>query len=184
LISKPYGTNGENMIKHNIFAAAAIALSVSIAGQIVSAKEVAQEEQKRVSHIAQDGMAECKLGKLAESKAKHADVKAFAKHMVTDHGKANDELKSAAKEAGVKLPDDCSAEQKSAYEALDKLSGEAFDRKYMDEMVKGHEKAVDAIGKESSDGTGSLKAWADKTLPTIKEHKKEADDLNTKVSAK
>ena len=125
-----------------------------------------------------------KLGKLAEGKAKNADVKSFAKHLVSDHGKANDELKSAAKEAGVSLPADCSAEQKRTHDALTKLNGEAFDRKYMDEMVKGHDKAVDAIGKESSDGTGALKTWAEKTLPTIKEHKKKADDLNTKVSAK
>ncbi len=172
------------MNKQNIFATATLALSLTIAGQIVGAKEVAQEEQKRVSKIAQDGMAEVKLGKLAENKAKHEDVKSFARHMVTDHGKANEELKAAAKEAGVKLPTDCNAEQKSTYDELNKLDCEAFDTKYMAEMVKGHEKAVDAIGKESSDGTGSLKKWADKTLPTIEMHKKDADELNTKVLKK
>src|ERR1700760_1385201 len=42
------------------------------------------------------GMAEVGLGQLAESKSSNAKIKSFAKMMVTDHGKANDELKGIA----------------------------------------------------------------------------------------
>src|SRR4051794_378186 len=46
-----------------------------------------------VTKAAHGGMAEVKLGTLATEKAENADVKAFGQQMVTDHGKANDELK-------------------------------------------------------------------------------------------
>ena len=165
----------------NMFAALALSLAVSGSCQTAFAAEVPKAEQERISHIAQSGMAEVKLGELAEKKASGAEVKEFAHHMVTDHGKANNELKTAAKEASVKLPADCNADQKATYESLSKLSGKEFDKKYISEMVKGHAKAVEAVGAESTEGTGVLKAWAEKTLPVIKEHQKHCDEMNTKM---
>ena len=45
---------------------------------------------------AKGGTMEVAMGKMAEKKAKSDDVKSFGKRMVTDHSKANDELKSIA----------------------------------------------------------------------------------------
>ena len=53
---------------------------------------------------AKGGMMEVKMGKVAEQKAQSDDVKSFGKRMVTDHSKANDELKSIASKKGVQLP--------------------------------------------------------------------------------
>lgn len=139
-------------------------------------------EKKLVSDIAQDGLAEVKVGKLAEKNGSSAEVKSFAKHMVEDHTKANDELKAAAKQDGVNLPSDVNAEQKKTYAELSKLKGKAFDDKYMAEMVKGHDKAVAAIGKESESGTGHLKDWAGKTIGTIKDHDKLAKHVDSDVT--
>src|SRR6059058_6151950 len=54
---------------------------------------------------AKGGMMEVAMGKLAEQNAKSPDVKSFGQRMVTDHGKANDELKKIAAEKNVKLPE-------------------------------------------------------------------------------
>jgi len=43
---------------------------------------------------AKGGMMEVAMGKVAEQNAQSDDVKSFGKRMVTDHSKANDELKS------------------------------------------------------------------------------------------
>lgn len=158
-----------------------LALALFFSASTLAIHAASENEKSRIFHIAQDGMAEVKLGKLAEEKAKNSDVKKFAKHMVEDHSQANQELMSAAKSAGFELPDDCSAEQTATYEHLKKLDAIEFDKNYTTEMVKGHAKAVEAIGQESKEGTGVLKEWATKTLPTIKAHKKEADALHTKV---
>src|SRR5215212_5181894 len=53
---------------------------------------------------AMGGMAEVELGKLASEKATSPDVKQFAQRMVTDHGKANDELKTVASKESIDLP--------------------------------------------------------------------------------
>jgi putative membrane protein len=68
---------------------------------------------------------------------------------------------------------------------LSALSGAEFDRKYMEEMVKDHEKDVAAFQRESTSGSDAdLKAWAAKTLPTLREHLQLARDTEAKVKAK
>ena len=57
------------------------------------------------------------------------------------------------------------------HDRLAKLSGAEFDRAYVREMVAGHKKAVDAFTMESTSGKDNdVKAWATKTLPTVREH--------------
>ena len=55
---------------------------------------------------AEGGMAEVQMGKLAATNAKDPDVRAFGQMMVTDHSKANDELKALAQKKGYQLPAD------------------------------------------------------------------------------
>jgi putative membrane protein len=65
---------------------------------------------------------------------------------------------------------------------LSALSGAEFDRKYMEHMVKDHEKDVAAFERESTKGSDAdLKAWAAKTLPTLREHLQMARDTAMKV---
>jgi putative membrane protein len=173
---------GKNMRRHNYVrdcALALIALSMPVSAFAVSPKEI-----KLVQDIARDGMAEVALGKIAEKKASNADVKSFAGRMVTDHSKANDDLKAAAKKEKVELPSEVSPAQKHKVDTLSALSGTAFDDKYMAEMVKGHEKAVAALEEECKIGTGDLKAWAEEHLPTIKDHDKAAKVTDDKISKK
>src|ERR1044072_9366510 len=57
-----------------------------------------------IKKAARGGMMKVAMGQLAEKNGKSDDVKSFGKRMVTDHSKANDELKSIAEKKGVKLP--------------------------------------------------------------------------------
>jgi putative membrane protein len=104
--------------------------------------------------------------------------------MVTDHGKAGDELKTLAQSKSITLPSDVDPKAKATRDRLAKLSGAAFDRAYMQDMVTGHRKAVAAFKKESTAGKDpDVKAWATKTLPTIEEHLKMAQDISRSVGA-
>jgi putative membrane protein len=147
----------------------------------MAAGTVTEIEQTRISDIAQDGLAEVKLGKLAESKGSTPKVKSFGKKMVADHTLAINKLKAAALKSKMTLPSDLSDSQLATYAELSKLSGLAFDRKYAAEMVEGHAKAVDAVGEEAKEGTGELKQWAEKTIPTIKDHSALAKQLDTDI---
>ena len=69
---------------------------------------------------------------------------------------------------------------------LDKLkglSGNQFDRTYVNMQVKAHEKAVSLFEDYAAAGENNdLKAWTADTLPTLKNHLKEANDLTAKIS--
>jgi putative membrane protein len=141
-------------------------------------------DQPWVIAAARDGIAEVEIGRLASEKASTDQVKEFAKKMVDDHGKANDELKSIASTKNITVPTDADAKHKATIDRLSKLSGEAFDRAFAQVMLSNHKKAVSAFRTESKSGNDpELKAFAAKTLPTLEGHLKEAEDLNKSVVA-
>ena len=124
-----------------------------------------------INTAAPGGMAEVELGKMAASKAQNAEVKAFGQKMVEDHSKAGEELKQLAAQKKVKLSPDLLPAHKQLMEKLSKLSGADFDKEYVAAMVEAHEKDVAAfenVSKTAADA--DVKAFATKTLPTLKMH--------------
>jgi len=120
---------------------------------------------------ANGGMAEVALGKLALQQSQNAKVKEFANMMVADHGKANDELMALAKSKNITLPATVSADKQKEADDLAKKTGADFDKGYVDAMVDGHKKTVSMFEDESKNAKDpDLKAFVDKTLPTIKMH--------------
>jgi len=135
-----------------------------------------------VTKAAQGGMAEVEFGKLATEKASSDSVKQFGQRMVDDHSKANDELKSLAQQKNMTLPTEMNAKDKAEQDQLLKLSGEAFDRAYMRMMVEDHRRDVNEFRNESKAGKDpEVKAWAAKTLPTLEDHLKMAQETNRAV---
>jgi len=104
--------------------------------------------------------------------------------MVDDHTKANDELKQLASSKRVDLPDQVTAKDKMLKERLSKLSGPSFDRAYMENMVKDHKKDVADFNRESNSAKDpDVKHFASKTLPTLKDHLKEAEGISPTKTA-
>jgi len=63
-------------------------------------------------------------------------------------------------------------------------TGSAFDKGFIDAQVEDHQKDIAEFEKEAqSGGDPQLKAFAAKTLPTLREHLKQAQDLQTKLGA-
>jgi putative membrane protein len=109
-------------------------------------------------------------------------VKKFGQMMIDDHSKGNDELKTLAASKNVVLPSEVDPQDKATRDKLAAMKGEAFDREYMSMMVAGHRRVVDSFRAEDKSGTDpDLKAWVNKTLPTIEEHLKMAQDTNRTV---
>jgi putative membrane protein len=139
-------------------------------------------DQEFMNKAAQGGMAEVMLGQTASSKGTSPDVKNFGNRMVSDHGKAGDELKQLAQTKGVTLPSDVDDESKKMSDKLSKLSGKDFDKAYISGMVDDHEKDVKEFEKASKDAKDpDLKAWATKTLPTLQDHLKMAKEAKSKL---
>src|SRR3954466_4225605 len=149
-----------------------------------AAKTGGGADQPFAKEAAVGGMAEVELGNLAKEKASSADVKQFGDRMATDHGKGNDELKQWAQQKKITLPAAMDAKHKATRDRLAKLSGDAFDKAYMRDMVMDHQHDVAAFKHEAASGKDpDLKAWAAKTLPTLQDHLKMAQDTAAKVGA-
>jgi len=136
-----------------------------------------------VKKAAAGGMTEVDIAKLAQQKAEHADVKAFAAKLESDHSAANRDLKELAASKHITL-----VEPKghgAVYAKLDKLSGAAFDKAFVIAMVDDHVKDVKAFEKVAN-GTGDsdIKAFAAKTLPTLKDHLQQVQELAKTIGAK
>ncbi len=141
-----------------------------------------------MNSAAPGSLAEVELGKLAVGKSPNPEVKAFAQKMIDDHSKAVEELKQLAAQKKVMLPPDVRPAHKQLMEKLSKLSGADFDKEYVKAMVEDHEKDVAAFENASKTGADAdVKAFAAKTLPTLKMHlemiKGMADKMGVKMKS-
>jgi putative membrane protein len=161
--------------------AAAQAGKQSAGDTMPSKQSVGTPDTAFVKKAARGGLAEVELGQLAVQKASSEEVKKFGQRMVDDHSKANDELKQVAAQEHIDLPQDLSAKDKATKARLEKLSGEQFDKAYMTDMVKDHQKDVAEFEHESKTAkVPAVKSFAQQTLPTLREHLKEAEKIAPK----
>jgi putative membrane protein len=154
------------------------------ARRTMSATHADDVDSRFANKAAAGGMSEVKLGQLAVDKGSNSAVKDFGQRMVTDHSKANDELKKIAMRSNIALPDAMTTSDQALYDRLSKLSGAEFDRAYAHAMVKDHEDDVTAFQRESVEGRNTaVKEFATQTVPTLKSHLQQAREMQKTVSA-
>lgn len=173
------------MIPRLITLLAAFALGVAAPAFAQSKKDsLAKQDQQYFRDIAQANMAEVQTGKLAEQQASSNNVKVFARDMVTDHGKMLEEQREMAKAKGVQMPKEPKKEHQAALQKLKKAKGEQFDRAYMSQMVKDHEKTLKLVQDTAKNAKDpELKAMAQKAAPDIEKHLQAAKELSDRASA-
>ena len=136
-----------------------------------SANEKSTADATFAQKAAEGGMAEVKLGQLAEQKGTNPAVRDFAKRMVQDHSKSETDLQNTASRENMALPTGIDKDDQATYDRLSKLSGDAFDRAYAHDMVKDHTKDVADFQKEVKDGHDeAIKNYAAQTVPTLESH--------------
>jgi putative membrane protein len=146
--------------------------------------ELAAQDLEFAEKAAEGGLMEVQLGKLAQEQAKDEQVVQFGERMVQDHGQANEKLMAIAEQKGVQLPQELPEDAQQKYEELQQLSDAEFDEAYMDEMVKDHEKDVELFEQQAYSGMDpDLRAFAQETLPTLREHLDLAKEVQSKVNA-
>ena len=127
-------------------------------------------------------------GKLAESKGKHKDVRAFGKMMVTDHTGVNKAAKDLVTKLKVKPEDNPTAEslKKGGQENvghLKTLKGDAFDKAYIEHEVAYHQQVIDAMDKTliPSAQNAELKALLVKVRPAFVAHLDHAKQVQSEL---
>lgn len=151
-----------------------LALAVALSTSIGTA--FAATSNDFVDKAAAGGIAEIETSRLALEKSQSADIKEFASMMITDHGKANDELATIAKKNDIEVPDDTTLVKQAKEKILD-MRDESFDAAYANNQVKAHEEAIELFEKQANtvtdDRTKSateLKGFAQKMLPGLEKH--------------
>lgn len=141
--------------------------------------KVARGDRKFIETAAEGGMFEVQVSKLATTRAQDPKVKEFASMLVDQHTKANDELVQLANAKGVELPAAPPRSKRNEIEKLGKKQGAEFDKDYVRDVgIKAHEKDIKLFEKAQKDVKDpELKAWVDKTLPTLKAHLAAAEKL-------
>jgi putative membrane protein len=147
------------------------------------ASSAPDDDSKFAVKAAGGGMAEVELGQLAQQKSTDPKVREFGAMMVTDHSKANKELKALAESKKITLPAILDREEQKIKDELSKKSGKDFDKAYIDEMVKDHQKDV----KEFDDARSLVKdpnllTFIDKTLPVLKKHLQHVEAISKQIN--
>ena len=116
-------------------------------------------------------------GTLAAENASNADVRTFAKTMVTDHTAVNRAAVDLATRLQVTPQDNPTSQALKAggdknIAALKKLKGKAFDKAYIDQEVAYHQQVLDALDKVLIPGASNaeLKALLVKVRPAFAAH--------------
>ena len=138
-----------------------------------------------VEKAGRGGLAEVEMGQLGEQKATNGQVKDFAKRMVTDHTQANGELAALTKGKGVQIPSSQSADHKAMMDKFrQQHAGKDFDRDYIEQMVDDHKEDIELFETAADDASldSDLRGYAKKTLPTLRDHLKQAQTIQSKLS--
>ena len=149
---------------------AGTAFAKTATGSTDKSHSLSSADKAFIKEAAKGGMMEVAMGRQAAQNASNAEVKKFGNRMVTDHSKANDELKAIAAEEKVDLP-------------AEKEPGKwKSDKEYMSMMVKDHEKDLTAFEKEAKEGSDpDLKHFADKTAAVVRKHLQMAKEIDGKL---
>ena len=130
----------------------AIAAALLFAAAAAPAQGTGPTDPQIASIVVTANQVDIDAGKLAESKAQAADVKAFARQMVKDHTAVNKSAVDLAQKLKVTPEEsDTSKSLKKGGDEnlanLKKLQGAEFDRAYVDHEVAYHQAVIDALDK-------------------------------------
>jgi putative membrane protein len=130
------------------------------------------------------GKAEVEFGQFAEQKGRSQAVKDFARQMVADHGKANQQLMQLAQAANLPQPGELDEEHKAMRGQLDKPTGGDFDLAYIRGQVADHQKTAQLLEWEIGSGQDpQLKNFAAQILPVVLRHLQMASSIEYQLTA-
>jgi putative membrane protein len=128
------------------------------------ASTLSAKDKDFLVNAASSGGWEVATGKMAEGKAQSDATRNLAARMSAYHSQTNKEVVDLAKKKGLAISTENIKPQQLS-------GGPKFDKQYLTLMEQDHQQTIRAFEKEAASGNDpEIKAWAAKTLPTLKEH--------------
>lgn len=153
-------------------------LGVSALGFAQDEVTASAEETLFIDAASQSDIFELAAARLALAQAESPEVVAFAEEMIDAHTRTTVELLPLADDLGVTPTSDGSPADGILLSELRGLSGAEFDAAYLEQQVRAHEDAVTVftLAQPTLEDAG-LAAFAERTLPVLREHLEEARAL-------
>lgn len=124
---------------------------------------------------------------LAAERAENAQVKEYAQMMVRDHGMLEDSMAALAQQNSITPTPNAESRQmaaqtQSTMQALQGLSGAAFDSAYVQWMVQSHQTALDAVDQRllpAAQNPQLRAAIEQKVRPTVQTHLEQIQQIQS-----
>ena len=154
-----------------LFSSSLLALAITASGNALAQQHTASDTDKAfVAKVSQGGRYEVEASKLAVQKASTQNVKDAANSEVHDHELVNKKLKTISAAAHVSIAPALNPDFTQKLDHLRTLSGEEFDKDYMEEMAVIHDKDEKLFAQEAIYGSDDYKSFAAETDPIVKRH--------------
>ena len=147
----------------------------------MSADMTPEDRTNYVKMAASSDMFEVQSSQLALSRAQNADVRTFAQMMIDHHSQTTEQLRTAAKAAGLLRTHDwmLPPPMQRMMEELQAASASDFDRLYMRQQVQAHEMALALHSNYARKGdTAALRVVATAATPIVQRHLDRARELD------
>ncbi len=162
-------------------------VAIAAASLVVSAQPMPTDAQ--IAHIVvTDNQVDIDAGKLAQRKASSTAARQFGQQMVTDHTAVNQQASALAQKLQLTpQPNDSSTSLKKGGDEnlaqLGRLSGQQFDKQYVDHEVTYHQAVIDTVDKTLLPAAKNeeLKALIEKVRPTLVQHLDHAKQLQSQL---
>ena len=122
------------------------------------------------------------LARLAQERAANRQLKELAESIATEGQRTSEQLEQLAGRSGMRLTQVEGDQLQAERERLSKLSGQAFDREYITEVVADLERMVRDLDAKAASGNADLRDWAAKSLPAWRAHLERARGLKTTLA--
>jgi len=159
-----------------------VVVTLSLLPSVLSAQPITDAQIAAI--VVTANQVDIDAGKLAETSASEAQIKAFGKQMAMDHTNVNKQATDLVTKLKVTPQDNPTAQSLKSGGAdnvkkLSALKGAAFDRAYIDHEVAYHQQVLDALDKTLIPGAqnAELKALLVKVRPAFEAHLQHAKSV-------
>lgn len=115
-------------------------------------------------------LTEIELGKLAQTRG-GVKVKELGAILENEHTENLSQLRELAKRKQVSIPTTITDKGRELSEKFEKKDHKDFDKAFVDEIINGHEDAIDKFEKAGKDATDEeIRAWANEQIPILHAH--------------
>ena len=177
MVGRKHGKVG----RHGAAMALAFALGVGSASAQAAPDQAASDQDKHfLDDTVKDSNYEIKTGQLALGKSQSDDVKAYAEMVIHDHTALKQQVKAADAKAQVKPTDEgsMSLSDDASYAKLKLLTGDAFDKAYIQGLIKGNKQSLkDGKAEAASTSVPVIKALAQHRVALDTKHTEKAGQL-------